>query len=363
MRHIKEITIDKFRGIEGLALKDLGDINLIVGDNNVGKTSILEAVQLFETPWSIESIMWNARNRISGYQRPQGTAFESFLSFFPYGGQDKQISLSLRTDHETVSLEIEGQLEKRIVQEVKLMNHEEKEIHYKNGHLTEYDQFVEHEDECFVGSLFFNGEETSLEIRAHGGIGIPMGEQNELIHIKFISSMAHMTQRNMTKTVVEHRNEIVELLKLFDENITGFELVQDETRSLPTEMIHHKSLGMVPLYTFGDGLKRVLKLASGVVQAQDGVILIDEIETSIHVSILPEVFRWFAGACKKYHVQVIATTHSLEALAMMAKAMVEDQAQELVVYKIEKYHNEFYGMRYSEAQMDEIVNRQGLDVR
>ena len=72
MRHIKEITIDKFRGIEGLALKDLGDINLIVGDNNVGKTSILEAVQLFETPWSIESIMWNARNRISGYQRPPG---------------------------------------------------------------------------------------------------------------------------------------------------------------------------------------------------------------------------------------------------------------------------------------------------
>lgn len=356
MRHIKEITIDKFRGIEGLTLKNLGDINLIVGDNNVGKTSILEAVQLFEMPKSIESIMWDSRNRTKGYQRPQGNTFQSFLSYFPYGDMDKKISLSISTERETFILELEGRLEKRIFQEQLLLNKDQEED-------FRIDVLEEREDECFAGWLSFNGEKTPLEIKAHGRIRLPLEEQDGLFSIRLISSMDHMYQRNITRSVVEHREEIVKLLKLFDENIIGFDLIQEEDHGLPMELIHHRSLGMVPLYTFGDGLKRVLKLASGVVQAKDGIILIDEIETSIHVSVLPEVFRWFADACKKYNVQVIATTHSLEALAMMAKAMVEDEEQELTVYKIEKYNHKFYGKRYSEAQMDEIVNRQGLDVR
>lgn len=356
MRHIKEFTIDKFRGIEELTLRELGDINLIVGDNNVGKTSILEAVQLFETPWSIEAIMWEARNRMRGQQRPQGSVFQAFMSYFPYSDIDKKISLSMVTGDETVHLEIEGRLEKRIFQK-KRRNYLFEEDDNK------FRQIEEVEDNCFVGVLSCNEKKIELEIQAHRGIGIPARDQRGMLNIGFISSMAHIYQRSITRTMAEHREKIVKLLQLFDENIEGFELIQDEEYESPMEMIHHRDLGMVPLYAFGDGLKRVLKLASGVVQARDGIILIDEVETSIHVSILPEVFRWFASACKTYHVQVIATTHSLEALSMMAKAMVEDQDQELAVYKIEKYNHKFYGKRYSEAQMDEVVNRQGLDVR
>lgn len=358
MRHIKEITIDKFRGIEGLTLKELGDINLIVGDNNVGKTSILEAVQLFEKPWSIGTIIWDARSRTKSYRNPQGATFHSFISYFPYGVQEKKISLSVKTECENFHLSIEGQVEKRIFRVPMLKNHLEEDRN------AQYRQFEEIEDDCFVGTLSCNQLQTPVEIRAHeemiGGAAV---KGKVLFTIEFISAMAHMQQRSINRTMVEHREEIVELLQLFDHDITGFELVQEEDYGPPMELIHHKSLGMVPLYTFGDGLKRVLKLASGVVQAKDGILLIDEIETSIHVSILPEVFRWFASACRQYHVQVIATTHSLEALSMMAKAMVEDKEQELTVYKIEKYNHRFFGKRYSEAQMDEVVNRQGLDVR
>jgi AAA15 family ATPase/GTPase len=42
---LKSLKIENFRGFELLELNQLGRINLLVGENNSGKTSVLEAVQ------------------------------------------------------------------------------------------------------------------------------------------------------------------------------------------------------------------------------------------------------------------------------------------------------------------------------
>ena len=49
-------------------------------------------------------------------------------------------------------------------------------------------------------------------------------------------------------------------------------------------------------------------------KAKDGVLLIDEIETAIHFSALGKVYKWLVESCERLNVQLIATTHSLEAL-------------------------------------------------
>ena len=41
---VRDFTIGCYRGIEDLELKDLANVNIFVGPNNCGKTSILEAV-------------------------------------------------------------------------------------------------------------------------------------------------------------------------------------------------------------------------------------------------------------------------------------------------------------------------------
>jgi AAA15 family ATPase/GTPase len=50
VRHIDEFTIHRFRGLQDSKLENLGQINLLVGDNNAGKTSVLEALSLFCDP-------------------------------------------------------------------------------------------------------------------------------------------------------------------------------------------------------------------------------------------------------------------------------------------------------------------------
>jgi hypothetical protein len=40
---LKSVKIENFRGFQSFELQQLGRVNLLVGKNNTGKTSILEA--------------------------------------------------------------------------------------------------------------------------------------------------------------------------------------------------------------------------------------------------------------------------------------------------------------------------------
>ena len=50
MRHIDEFTIHHFRGMREAKFETLGQINLLIGGNNSGKTSVLEALSVFCDP-------------------------------------------------------------------------------------------------------------------------------------------------------------------------------------------------------------------------------------------------------------------------------------------------------------------------
>ena len=56
MAFVKSIEINKFRGIQKLTVSELSNINLIVGDNNSGKTTFLEAIQLLFAKSQLSSI-------------------------------------------------------------------------------------------------------------------------------------------------------------------------------------------------------------------------------------------------------------------------------------------------------------------
>ena len=58
--HFPNLTIKGFRGIRELTIPQLGRVNLITGKNNTGKSSVLEALQLFANnaaPWVIHDTL------------------------------------------------------------------------------------------------------------------------------------------------------------------------------------------------------------------------------------------------------------------------------------------------------------------
>lgn len=62
-RHLNNLTIHQFRGLRQLELRELGGVNLLVGVNNAGKTSVLEAISTYCRP--LDPLEWlnTARRR------------------------------------------------------------------------------------------------------------------------------------------------------------------------------------------------------------------------------------------------------------------------------------------------------------
>ena len=55
-RHIQEFTIHAFKGIRELTLGHLNAINILTGDNNSGKTSVLELLSTLDNPQNTSKI-------------------------------------------------------------------------------------------------------------------------------------------------------------------------------------------------------------------------------------------------------------------------------------------------------------------
>lgn len=361
MKPFSELIIRQYRGIKGLTFKGLGNVNILVGDNNVGKTSMLEAIYCFRNPDKAYSVVQAARTR-RNYLYSRTSTFDMFMSVFPFG-EEKRIEIEAEIFGERHNMKLVGDLERRIIKDqIQQLSIWDSNENNGDEHSDDLElRFVEKEVDCFSGTLLHNDLSDELLLRSDGlNMSIPI---SSFWRISFVSAYSHLSKAIITREAIEYKKEIISLLKMFDDKITGFDLVRNEETRTTTEFIRHKKLGVVPLYTFGDGLKRVLLLATSLVNSRDGVLLIDEIEASIHVSVLADVFTWLLKASKKFNVQIFASTHSNEALKEITTVAIEDESSDLVAYRIEKFDGAFYTKRFAENQLNYVINEKGQDIR
>jgi hypothetical protein len=75
----------------------------------------------------------------------------------------------------------------------------------------------------------------------------------------------------------------------------------------------------VPIGSMGDGMWRIMAMAIAIAQCKDGVLLIDEIDTGLHYSVMTNMWRLIFGAADELNVQVFATTHSYDCVKSLAE--------------------------------------------
>jgi len=115
MKCINKLNIVNFRGLTRVELINTKQINILVGDNNSGKTSIMEAIQLLEYPREPGNFVKVAARRDSQYllaNFEMSSYFDSFINMFNKTFPKKGIWLEALINNEEVKLEIEGYEEK-----------------------------------------------------------------------------------------------------------------------------------------------------------------------------------------------------------------------------------------------------------
>lgn len=352
---LNRLEISRFRGIKNLILKDLQDINLIIGDNDSGKTTVLEAIKLFECPDDVAAVVMASRMRmINRYSLTQEyySPYESFLHLFPFSDQRiKTLELYAQFDEQEYPFFIEGEIGREL-------NTQRSNNERKRNHETD----VEREISVFYGRIGFNNEEFPIELAEDDRFSAT-GKNRIYAKIEYIAPGQHLlgTKRSVFRSKTWER-ETVKLLRIIDPEIEGAKLVPSEYGVGVNPVLEHRVHGEIPLYTCGDGMKKIFMLASVLPSVKGGILMIDEIETSLQAKHLISVFDWLLDACMHYDVQLFITTHSAEAISALSTSAFAHPSQ-LACYRLEKYNGRINAHRYSEQRLENIVNGSGLDVR
>lgn len=367
MTHITTFCIQQYRGIKNASFENLSDVNVFVGENNIGKTSILEAIKLASNPLSkIEYVqVARMRERHLGSPLYNRTSLSQLLAWlYPLEGNTKQrekILLNYKSNKDLYSIE-----SFMTEQEYEVLNQE------PSGNVElELDDFTIYDGRQTISEVNIHSkvmrnnknEEKILKFEPNQVTPFITERQEEIFRTTFISAIDHRVLALSPNDINEliksgERQKLIDALQLFDSKITGIELLIEnimDKNQRPTPYIEHKDLGLVPISMFGDGLRKALVIASRMIRSRDSVLLIDEIETGIHTKINPKFFEWLMDMCKLFNVQIFATTHSLEALDGMLLAN-QAHLDRLAVYRLEEYDEKLVVRHFSGEKLNKLSN-------
>ena len=97
--------------------------------------------------------------------------------------------------------------------------------------------------------------------------------------------------------------------------------------------------GQIPIGSVGDGTWRMLGVALSLANATGGVLLVDEIDTGLHYSVMEDMWRMVSERAAALSVQVFATTHSRDCYESLA-AIAESDADGVTIQRIERSRGE-----------------------
>jgi len=114
----------------------------------------------------------------------------------------------------------------------------------------------------------------------------------------------------------------------------------------------------VPIQIMGDGIIKFLSILATIASAENGIVLIDEIENGFHHSVLNALWETIYKTAEQYNVQVFATTHSLECVNSFNEINKYDliNKDDSRLYRIEKMNkNDFEVFEYNSEVLESSV--------
>ena len=276
---LDHLHIQNYRLFKDLKIDKLGQVNLIAGKNNTGKTALLEALRIWKSKgdYSVFSNILSMRN-----QYDDSDALKSFSSLFNDFNYENLIQIYYPADF--VNFKIES-IDNKYINEFFLQT--EKGVHK-------------------VGSILGNSE-------------FP---RDELIYLHFLQKF-YPYENLIDKLDVEKEDEIIKILNIIEPKIRDFRPSLKDKQ--PLVRVQGKK-DRLPLKFFGDGANRIFIIALALVNAKNNILIIDEFEVGLHHSVQEQLWDIIFKYAKEWNIQVFVTTHSQDTVKAFAE--VWNQSEE-----------------------------------
>ncbi len=313
--------------------------NLFVGKNNVGKSSVLEAIFL-ACGASVPDLVFviDAKRDLFGY-----------LQNIVQKALDKGLGLKIENSEHYLKMIYHELDEKNSVKIDASIGNQKRSLgikaHYNtkslrdentsqiseniNGYVFELKTETDNLQENFVSTVEIHGAETVLHRDP---------KYKEIITAFFLDSESllktPLADLLSKASIRKEKKEIIEVLQAVDANIQNLETDSNAVIFCDTGLSK-----MIPLSVMGDGIKRILAIVLNLQRMKDGIALFDEIDSGLHYTALKTLWKAIFEAAKKYNVQVFATTHSAECASAYAETYLENEESakdEIRLFRIER---------------------------
>lgn len=331
-----ELNITRFRGINALKVNGLRRINLFVGANNSGKTTLLEAVYLLtkmNDAYKLVDIE-KFRGGIEGEARIYWL-LENIPESYQMSGvfNKKRCQVSMKKESEkTTEIDKQGYLStietkasagnssQSYVSKIRIFDDKQPEVIYK---------------EAFVlcRSAFTSPYRSSKKmlIDAHGKV-VENGKMEELL--RFIRESFDANIQSIDMASIDGLNRFI---------------VKTRDGSHPME-----------LTKYGEGLQRLFEISLFIINSAGGCLMIDEIDSALHKSLLVDFINFVARLAEEYNVQLFVTTHSKECVDAFVKMQRLDT---LMAYRLERDAGDIIVKQSPGEEMKVLVEGFNFDIR
>ena len=320
--HLTYFKIENFKRFDSFEMENIGQYNLLVGDNNVGKTSVLEGL-CFEKN-NLGQLIWGfintfiKRKMINLGNNNRYPFFEDIQKSNLFDNLIRDISKPYLVEFITKNNSFAEIIEIDFLEYYQLSPVElESKI---EDHI-----FGDYNSKYWL-RLFKDGEKSGI---FNGYFGSAL---NEVLSRNYRVNMINLNTGDDTdllslfyKLLNEDkilRNEFLKILKMIlpkVDEIRPHKIGETEYLAVGLE----DKNGLFPITYFGDGVVKLTRILLEILDAKGKRLMIDEIETGIHFSRLKDFWKTVITLCKKYDVQLFATTHSLECQKYFVYALAE----------------------------------------
>lgn len=339
--HIKDFEIHSFKKFQNFYLRNIGQFNLIVGDNNVGKTTLLEAL-LFDTDlqnytFTLLNVLAgkNLRIRLSDENRfrpsiSEETVYAKYIKlFFNKYSNENSFRFSYLVNETNTSLfgnekiDFEYKLAPNIdsLSDNELREVESKESFARNRILQSGLNLL---DELVL--LKINGSISDIaSLSTYSRRSIPKKE--DMPYISFSKGYGDELVDFYSENIQVDKNRRIEFIKNLESFIPNIESIDVTTRlgKIPTIEVVEKDTNIPsPISTYGDGANKLFRILLQIAVSRGNRLMIDEIDTGIHFSRFKDFWRIILKAAKNYDVQLFATTHNPDCISYFNEVLEEE---------------------------------------
>ena len=330
---LNSFFVSNFRLFKRLELPELGRVNLIVGKNGSGKSALLEAIRLYATngePETLKHII-AARQEFWDREHPEEPLFINAVCHLFY-------------DHELPSADEEG-IKIGVSKSISVLNfkiawfklQETKDGELKRIRVTQ--PAIEDLIETKIEKALLVEDETqvyqnmklsqSLSEKFLPRIGVFSEKNRQRCQVQFVptqnADIADMASMWDATTLTSLEDDVISGMKILSPKIQGLNFVENrasgfwEDRRIALVKLED-STDPLPLKNMGDGIFRLFHIVLALVNANDGILLIDEFENGLHWKIHPKIWDVVFQLSRKLNVQVFATTHSQDCIRGFERA-------------------------------------------